>query len=95
MSCVKEIVYLSDVHYTRPFNPNPLTRQLGTWHHISDRTTADSFWKFHYRNVPPNRAELSVNEVLPLTTIFELDANRAPDHYGKGCLVELTNTLTR
>ena len=53
----------------------------------------DHFWQFHDRNVPPNRAELSVKEVLPLTTIVELDTNRAPDHYDKGCLVELTDTL--
>ena len=43
----------------------------------------------------PNRAELSVKEVLPLTTSVELDANTAPDDYDKGSLVELTNTLIR
>lgn len=92
MPSVNKIVYLSDAHSTRPFNTNALTRQLGTWHQISDRAT-DIFRKFLDRNVPPSRAELSVNEVLPLTTILELDANRALDHHDKGCLVELTITL--
>ena len=47
------------------------------------------------RNVPPNRAELSLNEVLPLTKIVELDANRAPGHYDKERLVEFTSTTIR
>ena len=54
-----------------------------TWHH--DAQQLIHFWKFHDRNVPPNSAELLVNEVLPLTMIVELDANRAPDHHEKRC----------
>jgi len=58
MSFVHKIVYLSDVHYTRPFNPNALSRQLGTWHHISDRKTAEfrfgNFTTVTYLRIEPS-----------------------------------------